>query len=105
MVKELFKKAPSGEESCCMPGEGLDDEEFAGFCKTPEAIKRIPNGKLQYPDGTTVFVDGAGQLWTAKQWEKRFGYKPAKVWNRMKKLRLLPWDGTAITTKISQSGG
>lgn len=93
MVHE-FKKAPKKEESCCMPGEGMSDEEFASFCKTPEGIKRITNGRLQYPDGTVVYVDGAGQLWTAKQWEKRFGYNPKKVWNRMRKLKIavLGWN-------------
>jgi hypothetical protein len=89
-----FKKAPKKEESCCVPGEGLTDEEFASFCKTPEAIKRIPDGRLQYPDGTTLYIDGAAQPWTEKQWEKRFGYNPKKVWNRMRKLKIavLGWN-------------
>ena len=89
-----FKKAPKKEEACCLPGEGLTDEEFASFCKTPEAIKRIPDGRLQYPDGTTLYIDGAAQPWTEKQWEKRFGYNPKKVWNRMRKLKIavLGWN-------------
>jgi hypothetical protein len=89
-----FKKAPNKEESCCVPGEGLTDEEFASFCKTPEAIKRIPDGRLQYPDGTILYIDGAAQPWTEKQWEKRFGYNPKKVWNRMRKLKIsvLGWN-------------
>lgn len=89
-----FKKAPQNEESCCVPGEGLTDEEFASFCKTPEAIKRIPDGRLQYPDGTILYIDGAAQPWTEKQWEKRFGYNPKKVWNRMRKLKIaiLGWN-------------
>ena len=45
-----FKKAPKKEEACCLPGEGLTDEEFASFCKTPEELKRIPNGVLTYPE-------------------------------------------------------
>lgn len=89
-----FKKAPKKEESCCVPGEGLTDEEFASFCKTPEAIKRIPDGRLQYTDGTILYIDGAAQPWTEKQWEKRFGYNPKKVWNRMRKLKIavLGWN-------------
>ena len=89
-----FKKAPKREEACCLPGEGLTDEEFASFCKTPEAIKRITNGRLQLPDGTILFIDGAGQPWTEEQWEKRFGYNPKKVWNRMRKQKIavLGWN-------------
>ena len=89
-----FKQAPKKEEACCVPGEGLTDEEFASFCKTPEAIKRIPDGRLQYPDGTVLYIDGAAQPWTEKQWEKRFGYNPKKVWNRMRKLKIavLGWN-------------
>ena len=89
-----FKKAPKKEEACCLPGEGLTDEEFASFCKTPEELKRIPNGKLRYPDGTIVYIDGAGQQWTKKQWEKRFGYNPVPVWDRMKKqkIAILGWN-------------
>ena len=89
-----FKKAPTKEEACCLPGEGLTDEEFASFCKTPEEIKRIPNGRLEYPDETVLYIDGAGQQWTEKQWEKRFGYNPVPVWNRMKKqkIAILGWN-------------
>lgn len=89
-----FKKAPKKEESCCMPGDGLSDEEFASFCKTPEAIKRITNGRLEYPDGTIVYIDGAGQPWTAEQWIKRFGYDPVPVWDRMRKqkIAILGWN-------------
>ncbi|MDD4162474.1 MAG: hypothetical protein PHW87_08335 [Methanothrix sp.] len=94
MVRELFKKSPKNEETCCMPGEGMSDAEFASFCKTPEAIKRIPNGRLEYPDGTIVYIDGAGQPWTREQWKKRFGYDPKKIWNRMKKqkIAILGWN-------------
>lgn len=100
-----FKKGPKKEESCCVPGEGLTDEEFASFCKTPEALKRIPNGLLTYPDGLTLYIDGAGQPWTAEQWEKRFGYKPKKVWNRMKKQKIviLGWNSEK-DQKIASAG-
>lgn len=93
-----FKKAPKHEESGAMPGEGLTDEEFAAFCDTPEAIQRIPNGVLTSPDGLTLYIDGAGLPWTAKQWEKRFGYKPKKVWDRMRKqkIAILGWNSEKI---------
>ena len=77
-----FKKAPKKEEACCLPGEGLTDEEFASFCR------------LEYPDETVLYIDGAGQQWTEKQWEKRFGYNPVPVWDRMckQKIAVLGWN-------------
>lgn len=88
-----FKKAPNREEACCLPGEGLTDEEFASFCKTPEEIKKLPDGLLEYIDGTKLYKDGANQLWTKKQWEKRFGYDPEPIWNRMKGLNIVILGG------------
>lgn len=84
-----FKKAPKAEECECMPGEGLTDEEFASFCKTPEAIKRLPTGVIEYVDGTVIYKDGAGQDWSRKDYKKRFGFDPKPVWDRMKKLKVV----------------
>jgi hypothetical protein len=106
-----FKKAPTKEEACCLPGEGLTDEEFASFCKTPEEIKKLPAGTIEYEDGTVLFVDGAGQQWTAEQWMKRFGYEPnndvKKVWDRMRSLNLVVLGGRGrrkANQKISVAG-
>ena len=88
-----FKKAPKKEEGCCMPSPGMTDEEFASFCKTPEAIKRIPSGLIKYPDGTTLYKDGAGQSWTRESWTARFGYDPKPVWARMKRQKIADLGG------------
>ena len=71
-----------------MPSPGMTDEEFASFCKTPEYIKRIPAGRIEYPDGTVLYKDGAGQQWTRESWTSRFGYDPKPVWARMKRQKI-----------------
>jgi hypothetical protein len=49
---------------------------------------------LTYPDGLTLYIDGANQKWTREQWKKRFGYDPKKIWNRMRKqkIAILGWN-------------
>jgi hypothetical protein len=84
-----FKKAPAKEEACCLPSAGMTDDEFASFCKTPEEIKRIPNGRIVYADGTVLYKDGAGQSWTRESWITRFGYDPKPVWNRMRRQKIV----------------
>ncbi len=89
-----FKKVPKNEEcEVCGFGEGLSDEDFASFCKTPEAIKRIVTGRIEEVGSAPVYVDGAGQHWTAKQWKKRFGYDPEPAWDRMKKTNIVVVGG------------
>jgi hypothetical protein len=82
-----FKKAPKNEECECTDfGDGLSDEDFASFCKTPEAIKRIVDGVIVEAGSDPMYVDGASQRWTRGDWKKRFGYDPKPVWDRMKRL-------------------
>jgi hypothetical protein len=89
-----FKKAPKDEEcECTNFGEGLTDEDFASFCKTPEAIKRIVTGCISEVGSEPMYVDGAAQRWTAKQWIARFGYDPAPAWERMRKLKIVKIGG------------
>lgn len=85
-----FKKSPKDEECECTDfGKGLTDEEFASFCKTPEAIKRIVDGCIEEVGSEPRYVDGAGQQWSQEQWIARFGYDPKPAWNRMKKLNIV----------------
>jgi hypothetical protein len=82
-----FKKAPKNEEcECTNFGEGLTDAEFASFCKTPEAIKRIINGEINEVGSEPMYVDGAGNRWTREAWKARFKYDPKPAWDRMKRL-------------------
>jgi hypothetical protein len=82
-----FEKTPDDEETCCLPTEDMSDEEFAGFCKTPEKIKRLPQGKHEYIDGLTLYIDGANQEWDREGWIARYGYDPGPIWDLMKRKR------------------
>lgn len=89
-----FKKVPTNEEcECTNFGAGLSDTDFASFCKTPEAIKRIVTGCITEVGSEPMYVDGAAQRWTAKQWKDRFGYDPAPAWERMRKLKIVNIGG------------
>jgi hypothetical protein len=84
-----FKKVPTNEEcECTNFGEGLSDEDFASFCKTPEAITRIVMGCITEVGSEPMYVDGAGQRWSKNDWKKRFGYDPKPAWDRISRLRL-----------------
>ena len=84
-----FEKVPDNEETCCLPSEGMTDEEFAGFCKTPEKMKRLPLGIHEHIDGLTLYIDGAGQEWERLDWIERYGYDPGPIWDMMKRKRHL----------------
>lgn len=84
-----FEKAPDDEECECMPSPGMSDEEFAGFCKTPEYIRRLPLGVIEYRDGFTLYIDGAGYQWTRKGFKARFGYDPKPVYDRMRRQNII----------------
>jgi hypothetical protein len=89
-----FKKVPKNEECECTDfGDGLTDEDFASFCKTPEAMKRIVAGCISEVGSEPMYVDGAGQHWTKKDWKARFGYDPKPAWDRMKKLNIVTVGG------------
>jgi hypothetical protein len=88
-----FKKVPKEECECTDFGRGLSDEEFASFCKTPEAIKRIVLGRIQEVGSESVYVDGANQHWSRKAWKARYGYDPEPVWERMGRLKIVKVGG------------
>lgn len=89
-----FKKPPKTEECECADfGKGLTDEEFASFCKTPEAIKRIVLGRISEVGTETIYVDGANQHWSKAEWLARYGYDPEPVWDRMRRLKIVNIGG------------
>lgn len=88
-----FKKAPVEECECVEFGAGLTDSEFASFCKTPEAIKRIVTGEISEVGSETKFVDGSGGKWTRAEWKARFKYDPKPAWDRMKRLNIVTVGG------------
>jgi hypothetical protein len=88
-----FQKVPKDEEREPFPNEGLSDEEFASFCQTPEAMKRIPLGVVADASGLTLWIDGAGQKWTREGYTKRFGFDPKPVWDRMKRQNIVKLGG------------
>jgi hypothetical protein len=89
-----FKKPPKHEESDFLPSEGLTDEEFASFCKTPEYLKRGVTGCIITPDGMELYIDGAGQSSdnpgrTRAEFKARFGYDPKPVWERIHRQKIV----------------
>ena len=93
-----FKKVPKDEENDCLPSQGITDEEFASFCKTPEALKRLPVGVITDPIGQELWIDGAGLSpdnpgWTREAYQKRFGFDPKPVWDRMKRQKIVKVGG------------
>jgi hypothetical protein len=92
-----FKKSPKNEECECTGfGEGLSDEDFASFCKTPEAIKRIVTGMKSEVGSEPMYADGAAQYWTREQFKKRFGYDPKPAWDRMKRQGIIKVGGRQL---------
>jgi hypothetical protein len=93
-----FKKAPRAEESDCMPGKGISDEEFASFCKTPEYLKRGVTGRITTVDGQELYIDGAGLSpdnpgRTRAEFKARFGYDPKPVWERIHRQKIIVIGG------------
>ncbi len=90
-----FNKVPKDDECdvCTGFGEGLSDDEFSSFCKTPEAIKRIVTGEIHEVGSDPVYVDGAGNKWTRGDWKIRFKYDPKPAWDRMKRLKIVKVGG------------
>lgn len=72
------------DDKSCWTGEGISDEEFDGFCKTPENIAKIPAGRLKSVTGGVIYVDGAGVQLTREQFKALHGVDPEPVWARIK---------------------
>ena len=88
-----FKKPPKEECECSDFGNGLNDEDFASFCKTPEALKRIVTGRIQEVGQEAMYVDGAGFRRNRKDWIARYGYDPEPAWERMRRQNIILLGG------------
>lgn len=62
------------------------DGDFLRFCEMPLVMRRLPAGRIEYADGTVVYVDGAGTHMSRTDFEQKYGYDPEPVLNRMHKL-------------------
>lgn len=62
------------------------DGDFLKFCEMPLVMRRLPAGKIVYADGMTIFIDGAGTHMSQAEFEKKYGYDPGPVLDRMHRL-------------------